>query len=86
MNFNAWYDNPAAHTPYRKLREAMRWGHFLESLIDCSVGVRTATPAELMNAVRAIQVRAFAERVDQNDQDGTAPDTGLYVLIVDLEG
>lgn len=86
VNHNAWYDNPAARTPYRRLRDSMRWGHFLESLLDCSVGVRVATPAELIDAARAIRVRAFGDRAVQNDPDPEEPDTGLYIMVLDLEG
>lgn len=85
-NHNAWYDNPAAHTPYRRIRDSMRWGHFLESLIDCSIGVRAETPAELINAVEAIRARVFGDRVVHNDPNREEPDTGLYILVLDLEG
>ena len=35
---NAWYDNPGAPTPYNSIGTADRWGKFIESVTECTVG------------------------------------------------
>ena len=43
IDHNVWYENSAAHTPYKKVRDAMRWGHFMEAMLSCTVGVKVLT-------------------------------------------
>jgi hypothetical protein len=79
VNLNAWYDNPAAKTPYKKLRGSMRWGHFVESLFECSIGVRASDPAEGRAAIARIYSRT-AEFLPRRQEPSPEPDLGLYVL------
>lgn len=34
----AWYDNPRAHTSYKKISDAFRWGRFVEGILECTIG------------------------------------------------
>ena len=35
---NVWYNNPKGGTPYKCEKHSMRWGLFVEGLLDCSLG------------------------------------------------
>jgi hypothetical protein len=43
-NENAWYDNLNAKTPNRKLSDKMRWGYFIEKILNCKIGVLIDSP------------------------------------------
>ncbi|MGJ7483975.1 hypothetical protein ACSFA2_01880 [Variovorax sp. LT2P21] len=94
-NYNVWYDNPAAHTPYKKVRDAMRWGHFFESLLYCEVGKRVEDAASAQREIAAIYSKVReqlhtkhsrneerSERT-QEAEPGTQ-DLGFYLLYVSL--
>ena len=85
LNHNVWYDNPAATTPYNKVRDAMRWGHFMEALLSCTVGVKANTPAEARIHLERIygRVREFIRR-PQNEVPSSEGDLGLYALVFKL--
>lgn len=41
INYNLWYDNPEAHTPYKHIvtdNRGYRWGYFVERLLNCNIG------------------------------------------------
>lgn len=84
-NYNVWYDNPAAHTPYKRVRDAMRWGHFMEALLSCTVGVRADTPAQAHEHIDRMygRVREFIPR-PQNEAPPLEADLGLYALVFKL--
>lgn len=84
-DYNVWYDNPVAHTPYKKVRDAMRWGHFMEALLSCIVGVKADTPAEAYRHVDRIygRVREFVRR-PQTEAPTAETDLGLYALVFKL--
>jgi hypothetical protein len=85
-NYNVWYDNPLAHTPYKSVRGEMRWGHFVEALMSCSVGLKAATPPEAKAHVHRIYHRAQEHLRRPQADVGPQPegDTGLYVLVLKL--
>ena len=85
-DYNVWYDNPAAHTPYKKVRDAMRWGHFMEALLSCTVGVRASTPPEARAHVKRIYDRARENLQRPQAAPQQDSDTGLYVLVLKLQG
>jgi len=37
-NYNAWYNNQNARTPYNQLEYEPRWGLFVERLLSCKIG------------------------------------------------
>ena len=82
-DYNVWYDNPTALTPYKKVRDAMRWGHFMEALLSCTVGVRAATPSEARESLKLIYgaVREAMKRYQTIESD---VNTGFYVLVLKL--
>lgn len=84
-DYNVWYDNPSAHTPYKKVRDAMRWGHFMEALLSCTVGVKADNPAEAHLLVDRMygRVREFVRR-SQGQSSAAEDNLGLYALIVKL--
>jgi len=87
VDYNAWYDNPAALTPYKQLRNAMRWGSFVEALFACTAGVRTAGAEDALRAVKrihALTAEYLGTRTDQSPH--LEHDLGLYALFVALDG
>jgi hypothetical protein len=84
VNYNAWYDNSAAHTPYKQLRGAMRWGAFLEALYSCTAGVRTVGPEEARRAVQRIYART-TEFINPQGDANAESELGLYLLFVALD-
>jgi hypothetical protein len=84
-DYNVWYDNPAALTPYNKVRDAMRWGHFMEALLSCTVGVKASTSAEAHMHINRIYgcVREFI-RQPNSEVSSTDGELGLYALIFKL--
>ncbi len=93
VDYNVWYDNPAAATPYKKVRDAMRWGHFLESLLYCQIGKRldsaTAMHSELASFYSKVRESLAAPREGQdnapsrraNAEPGST-DLALYLLFI----
>ena len=85
-NKNAWYDNPAADTPYKKISTSMRWGLFFEQLLECTVGIKTASTGEIQDIAHRIcsYVQRDALLADRRI-DSSGPDGGLYMLAIALE-
>lgn len=82
---NVWYDNPFAQTPYNRVRDAMRWGHFMEALLSCSVGVKANTPAEARRHVERIYGRVWDFIYSpQGEAPSQVKDLGLYALVFKL--
>lgn len=83
---NVWYDNGAADTPYRKIRDAMRWGHFIESILFCSIGELIESPSKGQAAINSImnnQRELFA--VTQEKTGGPHENgSGLYLLAIEI--
>ncbi len=84
-DYNVWYDNPAAHTPHNKVRDAMRWGHFMEALLSCIVGVKANTPIEAQHHIESMygRVREFIRR-PQIGAPIAEVHLGLYALVFNL--
>lgn len=83
---SVWYDNPAAHAEYKKVRDAMRWGHFVEALLSCEIGAKASTPGEAHAHVARIYAGA-REAFPCSQQASLPPpdaDTGLDVLVLKL--
>lgn len=51
-NLNAWYDNSNAHTPHNSIGTADRWGKFIESIVECSIGKKIESFSEAKNYVK----------------------------------
>lgn len=48
---NAWYDNPNALTPYNSIGTTDRWGKFIESVTECTLGKRIESISDAKNYV-----------------------------------
>lgn len=86
IDYNAWYDNPAARTPYNKLRSEMRWGHFVELLFKCPIGKKVNSKNELDGAVQSLyaQTREYLPK-KREDASRAEADLGLYALVVSIK-
>lgn len=75
---SAWYDNVAARSSFNAVAyEGYRWGHFIELIGDCSVGIPLSSPAAVIARLREIRssLRDLA-------QDPDTPTTELQVFLI----
>lgn len=84
-NKNVWYDNPAAHTPYKDEKSAMRWGLFIERILDCHIGSKVTSAAEGEVVLRRLVAVAKESVNELLAADGIEYDLGFYALAVELE-
>lgn len=84
-NKNVWYDNPAAHTPYKNERDTMRWGLFIERVLDCNIGTKVSSPEQgqlVLERLAAIARESFNEL---RAGDPESADLGFYALVLALD-
>ena len=89
QDYNAWYNNDLAHTPYKSIHSSSRWGHFIEQILSCKIGERFDSLREcehylkeLYNGLR----RPFDEFMDQPvaDAEKVSDTDGFYLLYIEL--
>jgi len=82
LNNSAWYDNPKALTPYKKLDDTMRWGLFFERLMYCDVGkvVDGGGAGALTDKLAAFYERRMLAQWGDGEVDG---EEGTYVLVIE---
>jgi hypothetical protein len=87
LNANAWYDNSAARTPYKKLDDSMRWGLFFERLMYCDVGKKLCGGGDvddLTAKITAFYQRDTLLRALKSEHEGDLEgENGTYVLVVE---
>ena len=92
---NAWYDNPRANTPYKSIGSANRWGKFIESVIECSVGKKIQSIQEAKYYVEKLTsyMREMENLPSDNDEIDTnekfiayekSKETYVYLLAVPI--
>lgn len=85
-NMNVWYDNPQAKTPYKSEKDTMRWGRFVEGMLDCSIGKRIETPQQGIQFLQKVvhDAHEFLNIPKQSSDflDRRQPDLGLYMVVV----
>jgi hypothetical protein len=88
INYNAWYGNPAAHTPYKALSTnptALRWGQLYERLVACRAGIRLPGSRSLttyLQSVRTLIRQLSPETEPQLQEPGYAEGSPLYLLAI----
>jgi hypothetical protein len=84
LDKNAWYNNPKAATPYKKLEGEARWGFFIEQVFNCNIGRKISSVSQL--AAYAEEIRQSRGVVKQA-VDGEQPEDSeaAYVIAVSLE-
>lgn len=87
VNFNVWYDNPRARTPYRSACESMRWGRFIERILSCEIGIRINSVDQANTYIRAFNVdlrKRYAHEPRQNIEALQSEIT--YFIAIQYEG
>jgi hypothetical protein len=84
-NKNVWYDNPAAHTPYKNEMNSMRWGLFLEMVLDCNIGAKVTSAAEGEAVLERLTAVAQESANEIRARNEVEIDLGFYALAVGLE-
>jgi hypothetical protein len=88
-DLNVWYDNPKAHTPYKKVRDSMRWGLFVEQIISCNLGRVVDKPDVVRDIVGSIRssMASFEWLRESDAPRANVPfDGGLYALLLERRG
>lgn len=88
-NKNVWCDNSAARAPYKKARDSMRWGLFLEQVISCNLGKVVDKPSVIQDLVGSIR-NSMVDYHWMNESDASTGralfDGGLYALLLERRG
>ena len=86
VNYNAWYNNPAARTPYKALNThftALRWGEFYEKLLACQAGIVLSGNRSLtryLQALRSLLQELETQPEGPIEEVGYAERSPLYLL------
>ena len=84
VNYNAWYDNPNAQTPYKNLAHdplAMRWGAFYEQLVACNIGKKLDSDFSIETYLEELRQEMERERLEEEENDESR---GLYLVLIGL--
>ncbi len=82
-DYNVWFDNAAAKTPYKSEKNAMRWGAFYESIISCDSGIYVENESQAMERVENIR-RDFYDFVYLREKNASA-ESHLYLFSIGLQ-
>lgn len=69
VNKNAWFDNENASTPYNSIARSARWGFFLESIMDCTVGKKVSNFSDAENYVKAVRDAMKGELPEKDEPE-----------------
>ncbi|MBS4722512.1 hypothetical protein J4G62_19980 [Aeromonas caviae] len=70
VNYNIWYDNSIAKTPYNKVCDSMRWGRFIEDVLSCRKGIKITSAKQANEYIRNFSDKArkaYINRKKLND-------------------
>lgn len=82
---NAWYDNTNAHTPYKSIKNSMRWGLFLEEVVSCSIGKRINSISDAKNYVNQLQGKMREiEDFHENASNNIHQNSKHYVYLISV--
>lgn len=68
-DMNAWYDNPKAATPSKKIMNEMRWGLFFEGIVQCPIGTKVEENGLLSQLFPELVTKISNITSDQNGSD-----------------
>lgn len=83
IDYNVWFDNPSARTPYKCEKSSMRWGAFYESIISCESGIYLESIEQASQYIERIR-SDYNEFVLTREQTVNI-ETHLYLFTIEME-